>query len=70
MDIVDAANAMLEAIRVRLLAKAHSLAEVVTNRLEMTWIIDTTTTTHSLSDHQSAIVVRDDICSKLRKLLH
>ena len=74
MDTVDAANVMLEAIRVRLLAEALSLAEVVTTRLEMTRIIDTTTTTTtttpSHSDHQSAIVVRDSICSKLRKLLH
>ena len=71
MDIVDAVNAMLGAIRVRLLAEALSLAEVVSARLEMTRAIETTTTTsHSDYHHNAAIVVRDDICSKLRKLLH
>ena len=77
MDIVDAVNAMLGAIRVRLLAEALSLAEVVSTRLEMTRAIETTTTTttttttsHSEYDHNAAMVVRDDICSKLRKLLH
>ena len=75
MDIVDAVNAMLWAIRVRLLAEALSLAEVVSARLEMTQAIETTTTTTATTtsnsaDHHSATVVRDDICSKLRKLLH
>ena len=78
MDIVDAANAMLWAIRVRLLAEALSLAEVVSTRLEMTRIVETsttttsttTTTTTNCSDQHSATVVRDAICSKLRKLIH
>ena len=76
MDIVEAANAMLWAIRVHLLAEALSLAEVVSTRLEMTRIAETatttttTTTTTSHSDHHSATVVSDAICGKLRKLLH
>ena len=71
MDIVDAVNAMLGAIRVRLLAEALSLAEVVSARLETTATPPPppTTTSHS-SDHHIATVVRDDISSKLRKLLH
>ena len=68
IDIVDTANAMLCAIRVRLLAEALSLAEVVSTRLAMTRIVEKATTTHS--DHHSGTVVIDNICNTLRKLLH